>query len=201
MGLRMKSCWSSIRSCWARGSASLRREPRHAHSSSSARQTTPSGIILTTYKVAGPLKTGIGRAGTRMPGRLRSGGDHAEVAATQCEGSQDRAMGVHLEEQPSWIRCGPRAAVAPAVASLDARDAPVRLSSVGPLLELSIAMWITFPAAPPCLPHGRESKVLMRLSESAPGGVEVATSGPSASRRSSSIAAASLGWGVTSARP
>jgi dihydrofolate reductase len=38
MGLRMKSCWSSIRSCWARGSASLRREPRHAHSSSSARK-------------------------------------------------------------------------------------------------------------------------------------------------------------------
>src|SRR6266404_285004 len=50
MGLRMKSCWSSIRSCWARGSASLRREPRHAHSSSSARKrwhrassSTPTG--------------------------------------------------------------------------------------------------------------------------------------------------------------
>jgi hypothetical protein len=37
MGFRMKSCWPSIRSCWARGSASLRREPRHAHSSSSVR--------------------------------------------------------------------------------------------------------------------------------------------------------------------
>jgi len=35
-GLPMKSCWPSIRSCWARGSASLRRELRHAHSSSSA---------------------------------------------------------------------------------------------------------------------------------------------------------------------
>src|SRR5712671_2634442 len=50
MGLRMKSCWSSFRSCWARGSASLRREPRHAHSSSSARKrwhrassSTPTG--------------------------------------------------------------------------------------------------------------------------------------------------------------
>jgi dihydrofolate reductase len=30
--------WSSFRSCWARGSASLRRQPRHAHSSSSARK-------------------------------------------------------------------------------------------------------------------------------------------------------------------
>ena len=37
-GLRMKSCWPSIRSCWARGSASLRREPRRAHSSLSARK-------------------------------------------------------------------------------------------------------------------------------------------------------------------
>jgi hypothetical protein len=37
-GLRMKSCWSSIRSCWARESASLWREHRHAHSSSSARK-------------------------------------------------------------------------------------------------------------------------------------------------------------------
>jgi hypothetical protein len=27
MGLRMKFCWSSIRCCWARGSASLRRNP------------------------------------------------------------------------------------------------------------------------------------------------------------------------------
>src|SRR5271169_327860 len=51
MGLRMKSCWSSFRSCWARGSASLRREPRHAHSSSSARKrwhrgssSTPTGL-------------------------------------------------------------------------------------------------------------------------------------------------------------
>src|SRR5258705_383927 len=50
MGWRMTSCWSSIRSCWARGSASLRREPRHAHSSSSARKrwhrassSTPTG--------------------------------------------------------------------------------------------------------------------------------------------------------------
>src|SRR5258708_1121990 len=50
MGLRMKFCWSSFRSCWARGSASLRREPRHAHSSSSARKrwhrassSTPTG--------------------------------------------------------------------------------------------------------------------------------------------------------------
>ena len=37
-GFRMKSCWPSIRSCWARGSASLRMEPRHAPSSSSARR-------------------------------------------------------------------------------------------------------------------------------------------------------------------
>src|ERR1700745_1859316 len=41
MGLRMKSCWSSFRFCWARGSASLRREPRHAHSNSSARKLWP----------------------------------------------------------------------------------------------------------------------------------------------------------------
>src|SRR3984885_14261094 len=38
MGLQMKSCWSFIRSCWALGSVSLRRAPRHAHSSSSARK-------------------------------------------------------------------------------------------------------------------------------------------------------------------
>src|SRR5208282_4972119 len=50
MGLRMKSCWLSFRPCWARGSASLRRDPRHAHSSSSAPKrwhrassSTPSG--------------------------------------------------------------------------------------------------------------------------------------------------------------
>src|SRR5437660_2844795 len=38
MGLRMKFCWSSIRFCWARGSAFLRKEPRPAPSSSSARK-------------------------------------------------------------------------------------------------------------------------------------------------------------------
>jgi hypothetical protein len=38
MGLRMKFYWSSIRFCWARGSASLRRAPRHSHSSLSARK-------------------------------------------------------------------------------------------------------------------------------------------------------------------
>ena len=35
-GLRMNSCWSSIPPCWGPGSASLRREPRRAPSSSSA---------------------------------------------------------------------------------------------------------------------------------------------------------------------
>jgi hypothetical protein len=33
-GLADESCWSSFRSCWAQGSAFLRRESRHAHSSS-----------------------------------------------------------------------------------------------------------------------------------------------------------------------
>jgi dihydrofolate reductase len=37
-GLADEVLLASIRSCWARGSASLRREPRHAHSSSSARK-------------------------------------------------------------------------------------------------------------------------------------------------------------------
>jgi dihydrofolate reductase len=43
--LPMKSCWSSIRSCWAQGSASLRREPRHAHSSSSARKQCRPAVL------------------------------------------------------------------------------------------------------------------------------------------------------------
>jgi hypothetical protein len=50
LGRRTYAIWSSIRSCWARVSASLRREPRHAHSSSSARnQCRPaSSSVITT---------------------------------------------------------------------------------------------------------------------------------------------------------
>ena len=37
-GLADEACWWSIRSCWVLGSASLRREPRHAHSILSTRK-------------------------------------------------------------------------------------------------------------------------------------------------------------------
>jgi len=39
-------------------------EPPHAHSSSFSTNAMPSGVILSTYKVAGPLKTKKGSTGT-----------------------------------------------------------------------------------------------------------------------------------------
>ena len=56
MGLRMKLCWPSIRSCWARESAAQGTPSRSFELVST--QAMPSGIILSTYKVVGPLKTG-----------------------------------------------------------------------------------------------------------------------------------------------
>ena len=52
-GLADEVVLPSIRSCWARGSASLRREPRHAHSRSSARtQCGPASSSVLTRSPA-----------------------------------------------------------------------------------------------------------------------------------------------------
>jgi dihydrofolate reductase len=44
-GLAMRSCCSSIQSCWAKESASLQRGLRHAHSSSPARKLCPQASL------------------------------------------------------------------------------------------------------------------------------------------------------------
>lgn len=57
-GLRRRSCCSSIQSCWASGSASFRRTARPADSYVTGTKASSSGILINTYTLAKPLRSG-----------------------------------------------------------------------------------------------------------------------------------------------